>query len=136
MLGSFAGGIVGALGLGGGVVFNPLLMGLGVPPQVATATAMYMIMFGTLSSSLIFLTMGSLNVPFALWIGLWSVVGIILCLKVVSKIIESTGRPSVIVIVLALILGASAVMIPVFNGIALAEKAQQGQDIYAFGQMC
>jgi len=31
-LGSFFGGIVGAFGLGGGVVFNPLLLSLGVLP--------------------------------------------------------------------------------------------------------
>ena len=45
------GGMVGAFGLGGGVVFNPLLLGLGVLPQVTTATAMYMILFGTTAST-------------------------------------------------------------------------------------
>ena len=85
--GSFIGGIVGALGLGGGVVFNPLLIGMDVPAVVATSTAMYMILFSSLAASVIFLTMGGLNVEFAFWIGGWSIVGIIFCMKVVNKMI-------------------------------------------------
>jgi len=45
VLGSIAGGLVGAMGLGGGVVFNPVLLGLGVPPTVVAATGMYLIMY-------------------------------------------------------------------------------------------
>jgi hypothetical protein len=29
---SLGGGLAGAVGLGGGVVFNPVLVGMGVPP--------------------------------------------------------------------------------------------------------
>lgn len=39
------GGLVGAMGLGGGVVFNPILLNLGVPPTVVAATGMYLIMY-------------------------------------------------------------------------------------------
>ena len=45
LTGSFVGGIVGAVGLGGAVVFNPVLLQLGVPPQVVGATGMYLIMY-------------------------------------------------------------------------------------------
>ena len=45
LLGSVAGGLVGAMGLGGGAVFNPVLLGLGVPPTVVAATSMYLIMY-------------------------------------------------------------------------------------------
>ena len=45
LAGSVAGGMVGALGLGGGVVFNPVLLGLGVPPTVVAATSMFLIMY-------------------------------------------------------------------------------------------
>ena len=45
---SFIGGWVsGALGLGGGSIFNPLLLSLGCPPKVASATGMYMMIFST-----------------------------------------------------------------------------------------
>ena len=41
----------GALGLGGGSIFNPLLLSMGVPPKVASATGMYMIIFSTGAST-------------------------------------------------------------------------------------
>ena len=50
---SFMGGWVsGALGLGGGAIFNPLLLSMGVPPSVASATGMYLILYSTSSSSI------------------------------------------------------------------------------------
>ena len=134
--GSFIGGIVGALGLGGGVVFNPLLIGLEVPAQVATSTAMYMILFSSLASSVIFLTMGGLNVDFALWIGAWSVIGIAFCMKVVNKLIQKYRRPSIIVFLLAIVLLISMIMIPIFNGMQLYDLAKGGVDIYVFDKMC
>ena len=51
MLVSFFGGWVsGALGLGGGSIFTPLLLYMKVPASVAAATGMYMIMFSTIAS--------------------------------------------------------------------------------------
>ena len=59
---AFVGGWVsGAFGLGGGSVFNPLMIELGVPPTVSTSTGMYMIMFSTFASSIIYITYGALN---------------------------------------------------------------------------
>lgn len=45
MLGSMIGGLVGAMGLGGAIVFNPVLLTLGVVPQVVSATGMLLIMY-------------------------------------------------------------------------------------------
>jgi uncharacterized membrane protein YfcA len=56
---AFLGGWVsGALGLGGGAIFNPLLLSYGVPPAVASSTGMYMIMFTTFGSSLTYFLLG------------------------------------------------------------------------------
>lgn len=51
----FGGWVGGALGLGGGSIFNPLMISLGVPPQVSTATGMYMVMFSTGASTIQYL---------------------------------------------------------------------------------
>jgi uncharacterized membrane protein YfcA len=37
--GSVSGGLIGAMGLGGSVSFNPTLLKLGVPPRVTSATS-------------------------------------------------------------------------------------------------
>ena len=115
MAGAFAGGIVNAIGLGGGVIFNPLLFNMGVCPQAATATGMYMILYSSAASTLVYLTFGGLPVSFALWIGLWSVLAIFLSLRILKKYIERTSRPSIIIFVLALTLAASALLIPIYD---------------------
>lgn len=59
---AFVGGWVsGALGLGGGSIFNPLMISLGVPPLVSTSTGMYMIMWSTFASSIIYISYGAMN---------------------------------------------------------------------------
>ena len=53
VLGGLGGGwMCGALGLGGGIIYNQLLMALDVPPAVATATGMWLISFGSFSTVL------------------------------------------------------------------------------------
>ena len=44
-LGFFGGFIAGAFGLGGGVVFSPILLSLGMPPRVSSSTGSYLITF-------------------------------------------------------------------------------------------
>ena len=100
---AFVGGWVsGAFGLGGGSVFNPLMIELGVPPTVSTSTGMYMIMFSTLASSVIYITYGALNEEFALWLGLWSILGIVGGIHLVDSLIKKYNRQSIIVFILCL----------------------------------
>jgi len=136
LIGSFCGGMAGALGLGGGVVFNPLLIGMGVPPTVATSTGMYMILFSSFASSLVFITFGGLTIDYAIWIGIWSVVGIIIGLKVIANIIKKYNRPSIVVFVLATVLFVSSIMVPIFNAKNLVKQIDLGKDIWKFGEMC
>jgi uncharacterized membrane protein YfcA len=49
----FVGGFIsGAFGLGGSSLFNPLLLSMGVPPAVSSATGMYMVIFSTTASTI------------------------------------------------------------------------------------
>ena len=80
-----------ALGLGGGVVFNPLLIELGVHPTVASATGMFLVMFSSLSNTVLYTLTGFMNFPWALWQGVFTTVGSIAGLKVINKAIKQTG---------------------------------------------
>ena len=59
---TLGGWVSGALGLGGGAIFNPLLLSMGVPPSVASATGMYLILFSTVSSSITYIIYKMLDV--------------------------------------------------------------------------
>lgn len=44
---SVGGGFASSVGLGGDIVFNPILIEIGIPPAVTAATSMYMILFSS-----------------------------------------------------------------------------------------
>ena len=134
---AFIGGWVsGAFGLGGGSVFNPLMIELGVPPTVSTSTGMYMIMFSTFASSVIYISYGALNQEFALWLGFWSIIGIIGGIKMVDSLIKKYNRQSIIVFILCLVLGISAILVPFFNGMEVMQQLDEGKDIWKFTSIC
>lgn len=109
----------GALGLGGGAIFNPLLLSMGVPPRVSSATGMYMILFSTAASSTVFILYQILDFGYAMWIGIWCVLGSIIGLNMLEKINQKLNRQSPIVIVLAFVLGISVVLVPIFGAMDL-----------------
>lgn len=93
MVFSFVGGWVsGALGLGGGSIFNPLLLSLGVPPKVASATGMYMIIFSTGASTFTYLLADMLPVSYGIWVGSFCVLGTIIGMILLDKIMSKLGR--------------------------------------------
>lgn len=59
-LGFGGGWVAGALGLGGGVIFNPLLVSMNVPPRVSSATGMYLITFSKIATCVIYFIYGEL----------------------------------------------------------------------------
>lgn len=124
------------MGLGGGVVFNPVLLSLGVPPTVVAATGMLLILYSQASNTAIYSLMGTLPVDFAVWIGVWSCLGILFCLVTVSRIIQRTGRQSIVVAVLTLILFASAAMVPLFSVPNLMTLQDKGVNIWTFTNPC
>jgi len=91
-MGFGAGWVAGALGLGGGVILNPLLLALGVPPKVSSATGMYLIMFSTISTSFFYVIFDQLVIDYALWIASWSTLGAIIGLAGMNWYIKKFKR--------------------------------------------
>lgn len=136
MIGSIGGGLASSVGLGGGIVFNPVLIGMGVPPTVAASTGMYMIMFSAFLNSLTFWLFDNLNLPYASWIGLWSSLGIAIFLSVIGSIIKKYGRQSIIVFILGAVIALSTIVVPVVNISYLIQKNELGINVWAFGNLC
>lgn len=90
---SFIGGWVsGALGLGGGSIFNPLLLSLGAPPKVASSTGMYMIIFSTGASTAAYVISDLLDLTYGFWIGGWCIVGTIIGMLLLNSVVKKFGR--------------------------------------------
>lgn len=54
IMGFFGGWVAGALGLGGGSIYNPALLSLGVSPKVSSASGLYLVTFSKIASVLIY----------------------------------------------------------------------------------
>lgn len=88
----FGGWVGGALGLGGGSIFNPLMISLGVPPSVSTSTGMYMVMISSAATTIIYLIYGQLNIPFSIWLSFWCSMGIVVGISTINLIIKQYKR--------------------------------------------
>jgi uncharacterized membrane protein YfcA len=119
VLGFVGGWVAGALGLGGGSIYNPVLLAMGVPPKVSSATGLYLVSYSTFAASFIFILSGALNIYYGLWIGLWSIIGTLIGLKVANWYMARSGRQSIIVWCLVIIFVLSTVAIPLFGGMSL-----------------
>lgn len=86
------GWVAGALGLGGGSIFNPLLLTMGVPPKVSSATGMYLVTFSKVAACLIYYLSGELRVDFAVWIACWATVGSVIGLYCINIYMDRVGR--------------------------------------------
>ena len=113
---AFLGGFIsGTLGIGGSSIFNPVMIAMGVPPLVATSTSMYMVMYSTGASTVMYLSYGAFNFPFGIWLSFWGSVGICVGVSIVDHLIRKYKRQSILVFVLAFILSFSAVLVPFGN---------------------
>jgi len=136
MVGFVGGWVAGALGLGGGAIFNPVLLTMGIPPKVSAATGLYLVTFSKISSTFVYWLFGELNVPYSLWISIAAIVGTILGVLISEWYMRISGRQSVIVWVLVFIFFLSVVAIPIFGGKNLKEQYDAGYDIFAFHSLC
>ena len=133
----FIGGVVaGALGLGGGSIYNPALLTMGVHPKVSGATGMYLVLFSTVNTCLLNYLNGFLNPSYAIWIGLWSVLGSLLGMRLTDRVVQMTGKPSIIVWILVFVFVISTCATPIFGGFDLYLLYEKGEDIFAFSSIC
>lgn len=94
------GWISGALGLGGGMIFNPLLMSLGAPPKVATSSGMYMIIFASGATTVSYFFNGLLNIPYSLWLGVFCMIGSCVGMYFMLKLMKYLNRQSPLLLAL------------------------------------
>lgn len=107
----FGTAIATAIGSGGGTIYSPLLLSIGLPPEVTSATAMYLIMFKSLATVIQFSVIGEIDWEYAIWFGIFALIAV---LFLSSKIQECfKRRQSVLIIILGFIIMAGAFLMPV-----------------------
>ncbi|KAI3989795.1 hypothetical protein MKX01_040765 [Papaver californicum] len=116
----FLGGTVGGLlGSGGGFILGPLLLELGVIPQVASATATFVMMFSSSLSVIEFYLLGRFPIPYALFLIAVSIAAGFWGQFFVRKLVAVLKRASIIVFILSAVIFTSALIM----GVAGIEKS-------------
>ncbi|XP_020217725.1 sulfite exporter TauE/SafE family protein 3 [Cajanus cajan] len=107
--GIVAGMVGGLLGLGGGFILGPLFLELGIPPQVASATSTFAMVFSSSMSVVQYYLLDRFPVPYASYFALVATIAAFTGQHVVRKIIVVLGRASIIIFILALTIFISAI---------------------------
>lgn len=114
-----AGVLAGTLGIGGGIVINPLLMSLNMPPQVAAATTSFIILFTSMSTTTQFIIVGAFELKIACYFIAASAIGSIFGNIIINKMLEVYKRQSLIVIILSILFFLSGVILSIIGVIEI-----------------
>jgi uncharacterized membrane protein YfcA len=135
LLSTAAGVCASMFGIGGGVVKGPLMLSLGVCPEVAAATSSTMILFTSAGASLFFYNAGFLQRDYAT-----ALLAVAFCVtaggQVASQwLVHALGRRSVIVFLMAAMMVVAAVVAGVQSAFAV-RAAVRDHDLWEWGSIC
>ena len=109
---------------------------MGLPPQVSSATGLYLVTFSKIASCSIYALNGELDIPYSLWLGAWATFGSVVGMWGTNIYMRISGRQSIIVWVLVFMFAISVIAIPILGGLSLAQEVELGQDIFKFNSLC
>ncbi|XP_027941512.1 sulfite exporter TauE/SafE family protein 4-like [Vigna unguiculata] len=135
LCGILGGTVGGLLGSGGGFILGPLLIEIGVIPQVASATATFVMMFSSSLSVVEFYLLKRFPIPYALYLTAVSVLAGFWGQYFVRKLMEILKRASIIVFILSGVIFASALTMGVV-GIDKSVKMIQEHEFMGFLDFC
>ncbi|BAT73556.1 hypothetical protein VIGAN_01105400 [Vigna angularis var. angularis] len=133
--GLIAGIIGGLLGLGGGFILGPLFIGLGIPPQVSSATSTFAMTFSASMSVVEYYLLKRFPVPYALYFVAVATAAALVGQHLVRKVIAILGRTSLIIFILALTVFVSGISL---GGVGIANliKRIEKKENMGFGDLC
>ena len=146
---TLAGVVAGFFGVGGGIVKGPLMLEMGVAPEVAAATSITMILFTSSAASVLYVSFG-VPTDYAKVVFLTGAVFTALGQSVVARLIRKLGKggnagggsggvggagAGVVVVAMALMMGASASVVT-FEAGALARRAYLSGSLGGHGHIC
>ncbi|KAA8541793.1 hypothetical protein F0562_022945 [Nyssa sinensis] len=133
--GILAGVVGGLLGLGGGFIMSPLFLELGIPPQVSSATATFVMMFSSSMSVVEYYLLKRFPIPYALYFIAVATIAAFVGQHVVGKTINILGRASLIIFVLAGTIFVSAISL---GGVGISRMIErlERKEYMGFESIC
>lgn len=111
------GALSGLFGIGGGLLLNPVLLQIGIPPQTAAATSSFMVLFCASMSMVQFILLGVEGVGQACVYAGVCFAGSVAGVVVIERAVRKSGRVSLIVFLVTAIMALSAVIVTCFGAL-------------------
>lgn len=111
------GALSGLFGIGGGLLLNPVLLQIGIPPQTAAATSSFMVLFCASMSMVQFILLGVEGVGHACVYAGVCFAGSVAGVVVIERAVRKSGRVSLIVFLVTAIMALSAVIVTCFGAL-------------------
>ena len=128
--------ISGTLGVGGGLLLNPLFVILGLNVEVSTACCNLIVLSSSISSSLQFVLMGVIGVFDGILMFLLSLIGSSIGVFYFKKAVEQHNRVSIIVFLLTLVLAVVGILVPVEIVRTIQDMLNQGKFNFRLHSIC
>ncbi|KAM0045534.1 putative transmembrane protein TauE [Helianthus debilis subsp. tardiflorus] len=133
--GVLGGTVGGLLGSGGGFILGPLLLEIGVLPQVASATATFVMMFSSSLSVVEFYLLKRFPIPHALYLMAVSIMAGFWGQFFIRRLVAFLQRASLIVFILSAVIFASALTMGVI-GVDKSIKMINNHEFMGFLEFC
>jgi len=130
---TLAGLFAGMFGIGGGIVKGPLMLEMGVIPEVSAATAAYMILYTASSATVTYAAFDQVKWDYAMILFPCGIVFTALGQIVINAYIKRTHHASVIVFIIAGIVGVSTLLMGYESGVSAYDDIEKGVGI---GSLC
>lgn len=128
---SFVAGVAAALlGIGGGMVLGPMMLDLGIMPQVVSATNGFLIILTASGSVVQYLANGRLHLEVAAWFIMCGFFGGQVGSRVLKAVLKRTGRQSYVVLLLGSLIGISAVAMTGVGIVRVVDSVAGGDGLF------
>ncbi|CAM6028830.1 unnamed protein product [Sphagnum balticum] len=124
--GVLAGTTGGLLGVGGGATIGGFLLELGVPPQVSSATATFLMLFSSSMSVVEYSLLGRLPRDHAIFLTTMAAIGAFWGQSVVQQFVVRSGKASIIIFMLAASVTFSVIVLGIQGSIRVYGEWQDG----------
>ncbi|CAD7922765.1 unnamed protein product [Amoebophrya sp. A120] len=128
-----AGILAGLIGIGGGMVLGPLMLQMGVLPQVSTATTATLIALTSSSAALMFVSSGLVPWSYSVLFCVVAFVGALLGKSKIDKVVKEKQMTSILIFLLAFLICFATLMITLAG---LLKYEKQDWCFEGIQQMC
>lgn len=128
-----AGMVAGLIGIGGGMVLGPMMLQLGILPQVSSATTATMIALTSSAAAMLFVTSGLVPPSYAATYSAIAFFGALVGKSYIDKLVKRCQLTSIIILILATIIAFASAMMTL-NGIIIYND--RSWDFEGFNELC